>query len=464
MTTHQNQTGGIVTTVCNHQFHSECLQRWGDTSCPVCRYCAFGGRDAAATSRCEACGERGDTWMCLICGSTGCGRYRGGAHAVRHYDETGHAYALELETQRVWSYSADCFVHRLILSKVDGKLVELPSPAARRQQGGGGGGPGGGGAGGGGGFSYGALPAGPSGGGGGGGRGGGGGADEAGSSGLPGGRGEAYCGGADGRPPHPAACAHHRRRRSLHYAGGGGGGGGAGGAGAGAGAPSPRGGGGGGGGYGYGDALAAGHGPPPPCGACPECRADEHVKEALVASKLDALSLEYTHLLTTQLESQRLFFESRLAAAEADAARAIAAAGEEADASRRRAESSDAAHREADRRRAAAERRLELALADARRAEEERGFLRTLNETLRQNAAELRKNGAAGAEALRRAEADALDLREQVRDLMMALEARSMVERSGGGELEGATLLPVPQSELERRKAARDRRRDGAKR
>jgi len=23
--------------VCNHQFHSECLQKWGDTSCPVCR-------------------------------------------------------------------------------------------------------------------------------------------------------------------------------------------------------------------------------------------------------------------------------------------------------------------------------------------------------------------------------------------------------------------------------------------
>lgn len=25
--------------VCNHKFHNECLQRWADTSCPVCRYC-----------------------------------------------------------------------------------------------------------------------------------------------------------------------------------------------------------------------------------------------------------------------------------------------------------------------------------------------------------------------------------------------------------------------------------------
>jgi BRCA1-associated protein len=28
---------GVVTTVCNHQFHSDCLLAWGDTSCPVCR-------------------------------------------------------------------------------------------------------------------------------------------------------------------------------------------------------------------------------------------------------------------------------------------------------------------------------------------------------------------------------------------------------------------------------------------
>ena len=39
--------------VCNHRFHNECLQRWGDTSCPVCRYCA----DAStADSRCSTCG------------------------------------------------------------------------------------------------------------------------------------------------------------------------------------------------------------------------------------------------------------------------------------------------------------------------------------------------------------------------------------------------------------------------
>lgn len=65
--------------------------------------------------------------MCLICGHVGCGRYREG-HAAKHSEETGHCYALELEAQRVWDYASDNYVHRLVQSKKNGKLVELPSP------------------------------------------------------------------------------------------------------------------------------------------------------------------------------------------------------------------------------------------------------------------------------------------------------------------------------------------------
>ena len=56
----------------------------------------------------------------------GCGRY-GRAHAHAHYQLTTHVYALELETQRVWDYAGDAYVHRLIQNRADGKLVELPS-------------------------------------------------------------------------------------------------------------------------------------------------------------------------------------------------------------------------------------------------------------------------------------------------------------------------------------------------
>ena len=41
-----------------------------------------------------------DLWICLICGQVGCGRYRT-KHAVDHWQESGHCYSLELETQRV---------------------------------------------------------------------------------------------------------------------------------------------------------------------------------------------------------------------------------------------------------------------------------------------------------------------------------------------------------------------------
>jgi BRCA1-associated protein len=36
-------------------------------------------------------------------------------------------YSLELETQRVWDYSGDGYVHRLIQSNTDGKLIQLPA-------------------------------------------------------------------------------------------------------------------------------------------------------------------------------------------------------------------------------------------------------------------------------------------------------------------------------------------------
>jgi hypothetical protein len=58
--------------VCNHRFHGECIKHWGDTSCPVCRYCMLSSN--ASTSRCSTCGTSTNLWICLICGHVGCGR------------------------------------------------------------------------------------------------------------------------------------------------------------------------------------------------------------------------------------------------------------------------------------------------------------------------------------------------------------------------------------------------------
>lgn len=142
---------GLVTVPCSHTFHCACLSKWGDSRCPVCRYSQtlmsshpvssntsrssvpIPFTSSPSASRCFDCPEdapsTSNLWICLICGNIGCGRY-GRAHARAHYESTTHLYALELETQRVWDYAGDGYVHRLIQNKADGKLVELPSAAS----------------------------------------------------------------------------------------------------------------------------------------------------------------------------------------------------------------------------------------------------------------------------------------------------------------------------------------------
>jgi len=56
----------------------------------------------------------------------GCGRYDS-AHAFAHWEETKHCYAMDIGTQHVWDYAGDGYVHRLIQSKADGKLMDLPA-------------------------------------------------------------------------------------------------------------------------------------------------------------------------------------------------------------------------------------------------------------------------------------------------------------------------------------------------
>lgn len=116
---------GVLTILCNHAFHANCLIKWGDSTCPVCRYVQT--PELTEESVCMECEGKDSLWICLICGHIGCGRYQGG-HAASHYRATNHTYALQLGTNRVWDYAGDNFVHRLLQSKTDGKLVQTHSP------------------------------------------------------------------------------------------------------------------------------------------------------------------------------------------------------------------------------------------------------------------------------------------------------------------------------------------------
>ncbi|KYK54994.1 hypothetical protein DCS_06955 [Drechmeria coniospora] len=147
-----DETNGLMTIPCSHVFHCACLQSWKGAGCPVCRFTneassqgpasepdgGAGGHSqpfgSSASNLCSACDCADDLWICLLCGYVGCGRYKG-AHAKEHWKETAHSFALELETQHVWDYAGDMWVHRLIRDKGDGKVVELPGRNRRTREG-----------------------------------------------------------------------------------------------------------------------------------------------------------------------------------------------------------------------------------------------------------------------------------------------------------------------------------------
>ena len=110
---------GLVTLPCAHTFDCDCLRKWGDSRCPVCRVSHLllsssnpvnspEREEVTRLSKCATCGLSSNNWICVICGAVGCGRYEPGkAHARRHWEESGHVLAMELDTQRVWDYNGD---------------------------------------------------------------------------------------------------------------------------------------------------------------------------------------------------------------------------------------------------------------------------------------------------------------------------------------------------------------------
>ena len=144
-----DETTGLLTILCQHVFHCTCLQKWSGGGCPVCRYTHddFSSRPGTISKlknkkylyaspedygeddpvMCETCGTENNPWQCLLCGKVGCGRYDS-KHAYKHFEETGHAFSLDMQAKRVWNYAGDNYVHRIIQDAGDGadKLVELP--------------------------------------------------------------------------------------------------------------------------------------------------------------------------------------------------------------------------------------------------------------------------------------------------------------------------------------------------
>lgn len=113
---------GIITTTCDHSYQCSCISKWANSSCSVCHFV----QENSVKPACSICGTSENIWICVICGFVGCGRYKEG-HAIRHWKDTQHCYSLDLETQRVWDYVGDTYVHRLNQSRSDDKLDKLKS-------------------------------------------------------------------------------------------------------------------------------------------------------------------------------------------------------------------------------------------------------------------------------------------------------------------------------------------------
>ncbi|CAK7273565.1 hypothetical protein SEPCBS57363_005715 [Sporothrix epigloea] len=420
-----DDTAGIMTILCQHVFHCTCLQTWKGSGCPVCRatnpsqmasMTSVGGSSnkdgieyglssssasaggllmahdssnsfaqpfgaGGASNLCSVCDCADDLWICLICGNVGCGRYKGG-HAKDHWKDTMHSFSLELETQHVWDYAGDMWVHRLIRDKGDGKIVELPGRSARR---------------------------------------------------------------------------HNRRRMRV-------------------------------GDHGVEDGRQTQHGSRSHGGPQRRWRAAEHGdesdededveeeedEEVVPRAKLDHIGLEYTHLLTSQLENQRVYFEEMVNKA-ADKASKAAAAAESASVqtaeAMRELQALRAAHntlaevtvpsleRDVEREKRRADKAAELARGLGKSLQDEK----RVSEGLMVRIKHVQDQAAAHQEQLAAAQAEAAELREANHDLTMfisgqeklrELEAAGQVE---AGEVEEGTVS-VPEDKKGKNKAKGRRR------
>ena len=269
---------------------------------------------------CVDCSTTTYLWICLICGNVGCGRY-GRAHAHAHYQLTTHVYALELETQRVWDYAGDAYVHRLIQNRADGKLVELPSASIS----------------------------------------------------------STAMGGERGLGPGPA--------------------------------------------------------------------------DAMAAEKVEAIGIEYSYLLTSQLDSQRAYYEEqtavlhdKLSEAQVQLERAARdveqyKAGHEASVARIKAET-EARAAQIQKERDKAEKRAEKAIEVARKFEKELREEKMVNEGLLKNLAVYRERSEGVEEERKKLMDKMADLEDQLRDVMFFLETKDKIEKGEGvgAELAGGSL------------------------
>jgi BRCA1-associated protein len=188
-------------------------------------------------------------------------------------------------------------------------------------------------------------------------------------------------------------------------------------------------------------------------GVAPNARVGPSEADALAAEKIEAIGIEYSYLLSSQLDTQRTFYEdqqrglqaqldelrSGFARLEAGAARAGAAEAEAV----RAAAQTDAARRE----RVRVEKKAEKLTDVARRLERELHEERAVSAGLLSNLERTRLRAEEAERAREDVQVRVGELEDQVRDVMFFLEAREKIENGEGAMSEaagGSAALPPP--------------------
>lgn len=191
--------------------------------------------------------------------------------------------------------------------------------------------------------------------------------------------------------------------------------------------------------------------------------------DALSAEKIEAIGIEYSYLLTSQLDSQRSFYEEQIThlktqvdelrsmvqkiGREAEEGRAEAIVQEQL---RRREEEErlETIHRE----RQKVEKRADKAAELARKFEKELKEERAVSEGLLKNLGKMKERAEISERQKQEHDAKISELQDQLRDVMFFLEARTKIEQGDGteGEAAGGSIeLPTPSAPVNKKKKGR---------
>lgn len=180
--------------------------------------------------------------------------------------------------------------------------------------------------------------------------------------------------------------------------------------------------------------------------------------DALTAEKIEAIGIEYSYLLTSQLDSQRAFYDEQtveLRTQVGELKSSMETLSEEFQRERIRNKEEEARIRRKEEEKAAllikekqkAEHRAEKVAELARKLEKELRDERAVSEGLMKNLAKLKEKAELADKEKEAFSSKVRELEEQVRDVMFFLEAKTKIEQGSGVESEaagGSIAVPTP--------------------